>query len=62
MRYGPEASLEEEMSEQENVERKREMEIRGTGERVIKAHLVGVCSGWLAAWPGVLGEREGVGL
>ncbi len=49
------------MSEQENVERKGEMEIRETEERVIKAHLVGVCSGWLAAWPGVLGEREGVG-
>jgi hypothetical protein len=26
VKYGPEASLEEEMSEQENVERKREME------------------------------------
>ena len=55
MKYGPEAWLEEEMSKEENVERKREMEIRRTEAKLIKAHLGGVCAVWLATWPGVLG-------
>ena len=43
------------MSKEENVERKREMEIRRTEAKLIKSHLGGVCAVWLATWPGVLG-------
>jgi hypothetical protein len=37
---------------QEDVERKRDGNSRIAEAKVIEAHLVGACAGWLAAWLG----------